>query len=202
MRRQPVRTGRPVLAGPRLRLRPLRASDVSEEYLEWLNDPEVTRYLEVGARRSTPRTVRAYLQRFHRSRTDFIFAVIERQSGRHIGNVTINRIHPVHGTADTGLMIGRKDLWGQGYASEAWSLVLHHAFGDLGVRKIVATVVAENGRSLGALKTLGFQVEGVCRQERRVDGAYRDVVRLGLFREAFERATAGRAQAVAVGASR
>ncbi|MBI3011135.1 MAG: GNAT family N-acetyltransferase [Candidatus Omnitrophica bacterium] len=175
-----------VLMGSRLCLRPLTEADVTTEYLRWLNDPEVTRFLEVGRQRSTRQTVRRYLTRFHGSRTDFIFAMIERETGRHIGNVTLNRIHRVDRTADTGLMIGRKDLWGKGYASEAWSLVLAHAFRDLGVRKVVAGVVVDNVRSLQALKKVGFRVEGVLRQEWFVNGTYKDIVRLGLFSHEFE----------------
>ncbi|MBI3021855.1 MAG: GNAT family N-acetyltransferase [Candidatus Omnitrophica bacterium] len=181
-----------LLVGSRLCLRPLTEADVTKEYLGWLNDSEVTRFLEVGRQRSTHQTVRRYLTRFHGSRTDFIFAMIDRKTGRHIGNVTVNRIHRVDCTADTGLMIGRKDLWGKGYAYEAWSLVLAHAFRDLGLRKVVATVVVDNVRSLRALKKLGFHVEGVLRQERFVNGTYKDVVRLGLFSHEFEPLRGGR----------
>jgi hypothetical protein len=38
----------PFLAGSQVYLRPLERTDLNEHYLAWLNDPEVTRYLETG----------------------------------------------------------------------------------------------------------------------------------------------------------
>ena len=52
-------------------------SDVGEEYISWLNDSEVTRYLEVGDATSTRATVKKYLERFQNGVTDHIFAIID-----------------------------------------------------------------------------------------------------------------------------
>lgn len=55
---------RPFLVGERLYLRLLEESDVGEEYIGWLNDPDVTRYLpSTGKFPSTPETLRKYLGR-------------------------------------------------------------------------------------------------------------------------------------------
>jgi len=176
---------RAFLVGDRLYLRLLEPEDVGEDYVAWLNDPEVTRYLETGRWPSSIEGVRAWVRRFADSRTDLAFAIVDRASEAHVGNVTLNHIHPVHRTADTGLMLGRKDFWGKGYAREAWSLVIDYGFRRLNLRKIVAGVVAGNDASLAVLRSLGFQAEGTPRREFWVDGAYRDAVRLGLFREEF-----------------
>jgi RimJ/RimL family protein N-acetyltransferase len=180
------------LVGERLYLRPLEEADVAEEYLGWLNDPDVTRYLETGRWPAYPESVRAWVRRFAGSQTDIALAIVDRSSDAHVGNVTLNRIHAVHRTADTGLMLGRKDFWGKGYAREAWSLVIDHGFRRLNLRKIVAGVVAGNDASLAVLRSLGFQVEGTLRQELWVDGGYRDVARLGLLAGEF---TPGRGSA-------
>ncbi len=177
---------RTLLEGPRLLLRFLKDSDVTDEYISWLNDREVTRYMSgSGHVRATRETLRAYLRRFQGSRTDFIFAIVERATGRHIGNVTLNRIHPVHGTADTGLMIGRKEAWGKGYAFEAWSLLMRFAFGERGVRKLTAGVAAENLASSRTFQKLGFRLEGILRQDIRVEDTYQDVLLFGLLRDEY-----------------
>ena len=36
------------MAGSQVYLRPLERTDLTERYLGWLNDPEVTRYMETG----------------------------------------------------------------------------------------------------------------------------------------------------------
>ncbi|MBI3954328.1 MAG: GNAT family N-acetyltransferase [Chloroflexi bacterium] len=184
---------RPFLVGQKLLLRPLEESDVSEEYVGWLNDQEVTRYLETGKFPATLETVRKYLERFQGSATDVILAIVDRGTGQHVGNVTLNHINWVHRTADTGLMIGRKDFWGKGYAFEAWSLIIEYALQRLGLRKIVAGVVDGNAASLATLQKLGFQIEGRLRAEHWVDGEFRDALRLGLLRDEFYKSRGGKA---------
>ena len=173
------------LRGERISLRPLDLTDATDEYVRWLNDADVTRYLETGKYPATRRSVREYIRSFQGSRTDLAFAIVDRATGRHIGNVTLNHIDPIHRTADTGIMIGCKQFWGRGIAYEAWSLLLGYAFDRLNLRKIIAGAVADNHASIRTLQKLGFQIEGVFREEKWVEGRYVDTVRLGLFREQF-----------------
>jgi len=176
----------PLLAGKQLILRPFEPADLSEEYLRWLNDPEVTRYLGVGREPATLESVRRYVEGFRGSDNNLLFAIIDKQTDRHIGNVTLNHIHRVNGTADTGLMIGDKAFWGKGYAFEAWVLLMEHAFSTMGLRKIIAGAVAGNESSLSVLRRLGFREEGLLREEFFLDGKYLDTVRLGLFQREFQ----------------
>ncbi len=57
--------------------------------------------------------------------------------------------------------------WGQGFAWEAASATLHHATGDLGVPRIVATTRPDNVSSQALLRKLGLQFE---RSFRHPDG--------------------------------
>jgi RimJ/RimL family protein N-acetyltransferase len=176
---------RPYLVGEKVYLRPLEESDLGEEYLSWLNDDEVTRYMETGAFPVTPADLRRYLERFQNSTTDLIFAIVDRQSDQHMGNVTLNHINWIHRTADTGIMIGRKEFCGKGYAFEAWSLLIEYAFTRLGLRRIIAGAIAGNTASVKVLTKLGFKIEGTRRQHALVDSEYRDGIQFGLFRDEF-----------------
>ncbi len=175
----------PFLVGRRLYLRPLQETDLNEGYLGWLNDSEVTRYLAFGRFPVTDSANREYLRRFFGSTADILLAIVDIESDQHIGNVTLNRIDWIDRTADTGIMIGRKDFWGRGYATEAWTLLIRYAFERLGLHKIIAGSTAEHTGSLSALKKLGFQREGILRGEIFLDGKYHDVIRMGLFVEEF-----------------
>lgn len=166
---------------PRLRLCPLSPGDVNDRYVSWLNDPEVTRYLHSGRTPSTIESLRSYVGRFEESESDLIWAIIDRASDRHIGNVTLNRISWDHRKADTGLLLGEKDFWGRGYATEAWYLVADHAFRDLALHKVLAGACVANVGSINALKRVGFREEGIAREEFHLNGTYLDVVRLGLL---------------------
>jgi len=173
------------LRGTKTYLRPIEEADIADPYLGWLNDREVTRYLETGRFPSTPSTLRRYLEGFAGSGTNIILAICDVKTDRHVGNVTLHRINWVHRTADTGIMIGAKEYWGMGYGYEAWSLVLDYAFNRLGLRKVIAGCVAANIASLELQKKLGFKIEGTFRKEVYVDGKFDDLIRLGLFKEEF-----------------
>jgi len=145
----------------------------------------VTRYLGLGREKQTRESIQAYLSRFEGSQTDLIYAIVDQATDRHIGNVTLNRIHPIHRTADTGLMIGCKEFWGKGYAVQAWALLIDYGFNTLQLHKVIAGAIDGHWGSLKALKRLGFQEEGRLREEYLIDGAYRDVIRMGLLAESF-----------------
>jgi ribosomal-protein-alanine N-acetyltransferase len=178
-------TATPFLTGPRVYLRAVVDADLDGDYLGWLNDAEVTRFLETGRYPVTRETLERYVARFRGSADDVLFAIVERGSEAHIGNVTLNHINWIRRSADTGILIGRKDLWGKGYGFEAWSLAIAYAFTRLGLRRITAGAVDLNGGSIAALKKLGFIHEGTLRQHALVDGEYRDSLMFGLLREEF-----------------
>ena len=181
----------PVLVGKLCTLRPVEESDVTEEYVSWLNDPEVHRYLGLGRVHLTRADVLASVQRFRASDRDILLAIIDRKSDRHIGNVALNRVNWVHRNADTGLVIGCKEFWGKGYASEAWILLLEYAFRELNLHKVIATVVAGHESSQAALQKVGFKVEGRQREEFFLDGQYRDYIRLGVLHGEFSKDSNG-----------
>ena len=184
----------PFLEGKRIYLRPVEESDVTGEYIGWLNDPEITRYLGMGRFPISIEELRASVERFKSSKSDILLAIIDKQANRHIGNVALNRISWVHRNADTGLIIGAKEFWGKGYATEGWDLVLRYAFESLNLHKVIATVVAGHNASQAALEKVGFREEGRGREEYFLDGEYRDYIRFGILRGEFE-ARAGKTAA-------
>ena len=176
----------PFLVGERIYLRPLEETDFTEEYVGWLNDYRVSKYLEAGRFPINLSGLRRYLERFENSKTDLILAIVEKETDRHIGNVTLNRIDWINRNADTSLIIGREEFRGKGIAAEVWNLLLDYAFKRLGLYKIIAGSIEDNSASIAVLKRLGFKVEGTLRSQVLIDGRYRDIIRFGLLRDEFE----------------
>lgn len=71
--------------------------------------------------------------------------------------------------------------WGNGYCTEAASLLCEHAFRDRRLHKLRADALATNEGSQRVLNKLGFEREGVLRDEKFVDGEHTDVYRYGLL---------------------
>lgn len=168
------------LVGEKVSLNALEAVDVNHDYLGWLNDPEVMRYLGSAGSWSTRESLLTYLERFRESTSDLLLAIRDCQTGLHIGNVTINHVNWTTRTGHLGIMIGRKEYWGKGYALEAMKLFLEYLFRQVKLRKVTAGAPVDNVASIVTLKKLGFTTEQVLRNHVLVSGVPRDVVRLAL----------------------
>lgn len=75
---------------------------------------------------------------------------------------------------------------GEGYATEAVSLLLDHAFETSGRHRVYARVVDFNEPSKALVERLGFTEEGRLREHVFLEGGYRDVVYYGLLREEWD----------------
>ena len=167
------------IEGARLYLREVRLSDVDANYYRWMNDPKVTRHLES---RFYPQSTEA-IQEFVRSKlndTQNVFlAIVLKDGDRHIGNIKLGPINWIHRFADIGLLIGEKDLWGKGYASEAIKLVSEYAFNKLNLHKVTAGCYDENVASASAFEKVGFSREGLRKNHFFSNGRYVDQILLG-----------------------
>ena len=168
------------LDAPRLILRPLTVADVTPAYVGWLNDGEVTRFLETRHSPQTAVTIRAFVEATNANPTEHLFAMIVRGTGHHIGNIKLGGVHPIHALGEVSILIGERSVWGQGYAAEAIVRLADHAFADLGLEKLAAGLYAANTGSERAFLKAGFQREGLRRAHYRLDGVRSDVVQLGL----------------------
>ena len=184
---------RPFLVGDSVYLRPLEAADLEGPYLSWLNDPEVTRFMESGAFPTTLSALRRYAENVADAPDTVMLAIIEKTTDTHVGNIKPGPIHWIHRRADLGIMIGERARWGRGYGREAVRLVLAYGFDRLNLNKITLGVDADHGRAVRLYEGLGFKVEGTEREHRFRDGAYHDNVLMAILRADHGRAgTAGR----------
>jgi [ribosomal protein S5]-alanine N-acetyltransferase len=146
------------LETPRLILRPFGTEDAPAAH-EVYCDPEVMRYVATGPLPDVTMT-RRLLQDYttHQQAWGYSFwAVIERESGRLIGDAGLYRT-PV-GEVELGYTLGRA-WWGRGYATEAAGAWLETAFSRLGIREVVALAEPANVASLRVLEKLGMTRDG------------------------------------------
>jgi RimJ/RimL family protein N-acetyltransferase len=80
-------------------------------------------------------------------------------------------------------VIGRKDLWSKGLGGDAVKVRNRYAFDVLGLRLLIATVIADNSRSLAMLTKAGYQEVGRVPKRYWKRGAYRDQVLFALHRD-------------------
>jgi ribosomal-protein-alanine N-acetyltransferase len=169
------------LITPRLRLRSFQPEDITEAYLGWLNDPEVTRFSNQRFRQHTAESGAAYLASFAGTANSFLL-IEQRSDGRPIGTITVYR-NPQHGTADIGLMVGDRQCWGQGYGREAWQAVLEALLGEPGIRKVTGGTARPNQAMVRIMEQSGMELEAVRACQELIEGQPVDLLYYARFAE-------------------
>jgi RimJ/RimL family protein N-acetyltransferase len=182
-----VRLGSPGLriAGERIYLRPVLESDVSERYLCWMRDPDVTRYLECRFTSCTLDDLRRFVAEANADPDALFLAIVLKKHDRHVGNLKLAALNRIHGSAEIGLLIGEKNCWNEGYATEAIRLVMAHAFSELGLHKLTAGCYDVNPASARAFLRAGFVREGLRREQFECEGRRVGQILLGATRKDF-----------------
>jgi|SRR6266568_4012311 len=165
----------------RIVLRPVRRDDVDGPYLTWMNDPEVTKYLESRFTHYTRDDLARYVDDALRQGGVYFFAIVLKDGNRHIGNIKLGPVSREHTRGDVGIIIGEKDCWKKGYATEAVEALSRWAFAELELAKITAGAYSVNKGSVGAFERAGFKVEATLKDHYRCDGRLVDGVLMARF---------------------
>lgn len=170
------------IEGERIYLREVRVSDVDAGYHRWMNDPEVTKYLETRFSPNSKESLRSFVESKAGDRDNLFLAIVLKGQDRHVGNIKLGPINWIHRSGDIGIIVGEKDCWGKGIASEAIALLSRYAFDVLNLSKLTAGCYDGNVGSMKAFQRAGFVVEGVRKSQYHCDGARVDAVMLGKVR--------------------
>lgn len=172
----------PFLPGENLYLREVRPNDVNDNYYRWLNDREVTRFLESRFYPNSREKLREYVEEKLSDPNNLFLAIVLKEDHRHIGNIKLGPINWMHRFADIGILIGERDCWGRGHATEALRLLADYAFSELNLNKLTAGCYEANAGSLKAFQKAGFLKEGTLHRQFYCEGRYMDGILLGLVK--------------------
>lgn len=164
------------LEGVKIYLRPVKVSDATEEYVNWLNDPEVNQFLEIRFVQHGLEGLKDDIRKILADPKTIFLAIIQKDNNKHIGNIKLGPIDPQHKVGSIGIMIGDKSSWGKGFATEAVRLLTDYAFGMLTLHKVTAGAYENNLGSIKAFLKLGFFEEGRLKEHVLFDGDYIDKV--------------------------
>jgi RimJ/RimL family protein N-acetyltransferase len=145
----------------RLLLRPLSAAD-TDALVAYRSIPDVCRYVPfepMDARTVTTRLDSAWSLRALEQEGDALVLGAERaDTGELIGDVMLRWLSAEHSSGEVGYVFS-PEHGGRGYASEAAHAVLHLAFDDLGLHRVMARVDARNRPSARLLTRVGMRQE-------------------------------------------
>jgi len=174
----------PVIAGERVQLEPPRL-EFAPAYMRWFADRAVTRYMLIRHPTSLKKQ-EEWLEQMAASPDDVLWAMVRTAGGELIGNVHLTKIAWRHGHGELGYVIGERDQWGKGHATEAVKLATDYAFRELGLHKVCATVTAGNEASRRALERNGYAQCALFRRDRYVEGRWHDLWVGEILREEWD----------------
>jgi [ribosomal protein S5]-alanine N-acetyltransferase len=130
----------------------------------------------------TPATFAAYLDRAARE-DQASYLIRHRRCGGLVGFVNVNNI--VRGALQSGYLgYGAfASHAGRGLMTEGLRAVLDSVFGELRLHRVEANIQPGNLPSIGLVRRLGFEREGLSRRYLKVSGNWRDHERWALLAE-------------------
>jgi len=147
-----------IIENKRIYLRPLRVEDVTDEYINGLNDSEVNRYL-VNVRKNvqTRESVEKFVHSNMENPSSILFGIFLKDRAEPlIGTVRVSEIDFFHYTASVGVCLFAKQKWKKGYALQAVKMVKNYLFEVLCLHYLEAGANAHNKDSINLFIRAGF----------------------------------------------
>lgn len=176
-----------ILTGKKVSLRTCDEEYATEEYVNWLNDPQINQFLEIRFEKQTLKKIVDYINKMRDSENQIMFAMIESSNNKHIGNIQLT-FNWNHKRCSFGYFIGDKAFWGQEIAVEAIQLATKWAFETTDIVRMEGGVYSRNIFSLKTLMKAGFHKEAVLKDRWSwKNDVMDDHVLVCQFREEFEK---------------
>lgn len=135
-------------------IRPLKEED-SERMLEWMRDPDITHYLQVGGADTSKETVLRFIERSHEESNNLHFAIADEQNN-YLGTISLKNINREKNDAEYAISMHPAAL-GTGASAEGSRLILQKAFDELGLERVYLNVLEDNKRAVRFYTKFGFR---------------------------------------------
>jgi RimJ/RimL family protein N-acetyltransferase len=149
--------GTVILTTPRLRLRTFRRDDLPH-YAALNADPEVARYLGGVRPRDYSDSIAAWANECYEREGLGLLAVERREDGAFLGMCGLHHQQTYPEDVEIAWRLAHEH-WGHGYATEAATAWLDHAFGTLRLPRVISITELSNGRSLAVMSRLGMVLD-------------------------------------------
>ncbi|MDO8282166.1 MAG: GNAT family N-acetyltransferase [Thermodesulfovibrionia bacterium] len=177
-----------LLEDEKIFLRVLTIEDITEDYINGLNDDEVNRYLvNVRINAQTRESVEGFIRtNTNEPSSVFLGIFIKDEVDSFIGTLRISGIDLFHYLASVGICIFDKRSWKKGYAVRSLGMVKEYLFNSLGLHYIEAGVYSENISSLKLFKSAGFTESHRLKDKFRHINSFEEVIIFKALNPSFD----------------
>ncbi len=172
----------PFLTGKKIYLRALEEKDIAGDYFQWFNDMNTCRYNSHAVFPNSEKRMREYLADVSDTKSAVVFAIVEKKTDRHVGNVSIQNIDWISRSAEIAFIIDARHA-GKGYGYEAGRMTVDYAFERLNLVRVYCGTSSENVPMQKLAAKLGMKREGIRQKAMYKMGKYADIYEYGVLRE-------------------
>lgn len=145
-------------------LKPLTAKDVTTEYVSWLNNRQIRRFLGIRHHKSLftiPETIKFIDDCYKQKRYHWGITVDK----THVGNISCSAWCTDDRWIDISYLMGDIKYQGKGITTVAVGAAMKYLFEKIKFNRIQAECAIENSASIKVMEKLGMEKEGILRQK-------------------------------------
>lgn len=176
----------PFLEGKMIYLKTLGPEHLEGNYVNWFNDAEVCKYNSHHTYPYCREQAAKYIEKTEESKSDLVLAIIAKDTGKHIGNISLQKVDYINRSAEYAIILGEKEYWGKGIAKEASLLILKHGFEALNLNRVYCGTSVKNIAMQKLAYALNMKEEGRRKEALYKNGEYVDVIEYGLLKKDFK----------------
>jgi len=163
-------------------LRPFKTSD-AELWQIWDSDPEIQAFMpEPFNDVQNIEEQYKYIKECGADEEGFYWS-IESKDGTTIGTIALTEFNSHHQVANLGIVIGDKNYWGKGVATEAIRTLVNYAFEHLNICRISAEAEDGNIGMMKAFEKVGFKQDGIFESARVKNNQRISVYHFGIIKK-------------------
>jgi ribosomal-protein-alanine N-acetyltransferase len=160
-------------------IRILDVSDVSQNYIDWFNNADISFFSDNQYRKFTIEGQKKYVHNCLENNNADLYGIFF--DSIHIGNLLISGLSSVHKRAEVAYVIGDKNYWNLGVASYAISAIIQISINKYKLNKLFAGIAHDNIGSKKVLEKNGFTLEGIRKSHLFYNNKFYDQLDYGLL---------------------
>lgn len=176
----------PRLFGKKIMLREYRKEDL-DDMRKWVNNPNVVDNLsDIFLYPSTLNSTEIFLNSMLEGKADLKgFIIADIKTEEYIGQIDLVHIDWKNRSATMGIVLG-EEKQGNGYGSEAITLLQKFVFERLNLNRLELTVHDYNLKAYKCYQKCGFKEEGRLREKFYINGKYTDTIYMSILKKEYE----------------
>lgn len=162
-----------------LHLNILQVEQVTEDYVNWFSNAEVTRYSDNQYRAFSFDGQCSYVEACLNDENLDLYGIFD--GNLHIGNILVSGLASIHRRLELSYVIGETRYWGKGVASFAIGRMIEIGTPKYKPNKFYASLASGNIGSAKVLKKNGFVLEGTRKNHLFYSGEFFDQLDFSLL---------------------